>query len=93
LKSLEDSLGFTSHPRILMEAEAPHRVVHANAAYDRLRKIDLPNLGTTCDFLTIYPVVGSEHHAGDIPHVTHYLVEGSAGSKTLTLEQYAHAIG
>jgi hypothetical protein len=93
-QTLEDALGFTSHPRILMEAEAPYRVVRANAAYDRLRQKESPYFGTTCDLLTIYPVVGSEHHAGDIPHVTHYLVEANDGaSKTSSLEQHKHAIG
>jgi hypothetical protein len=93
LKSLEDSLGFSSHPSILMEAEAPYRVVHANAAYERLRQKDSPYFGNTCDLLTIYPVVGSEHHAGDIPHVTHYLIEANDGSNISSLNQHTHVIG
>lgn len=36
--SLEKSLSFSELARILLEAEPPYRVVHANAAYARLRE-------------------------------------------------------
>lgn len=87
--SLEDSLAFTSLPRILMEAEPPYHVVHANAAYARLRGQETPCFGP-CDLLTIFPVLSSDYYAG--PHVTHYLVEAK-GSKTTPPEQHKRAIG
>jgi hypothetical protein len=87
--SIEDSLAFTSLPRILIEAKPPYHVVHTNAAYARLRGQETPCFGP-CDLLTMYPVLGSDCHAD--PHVTHYLVEGNDPKTTLP-EQHKRAIG
>lgn len=88
---LEDAMSFSSLPRILLEADRPNRIVHANAAYARrhgkhkvfqfsgdnleLAVMDLFPY-SQADEVTMYPVWGSDCEAdGSLQHVTHYLAQ------------------
>ena len=77
---VEETLGFSSHPRVLIEAQCPHRVFHANAAfyaarsvkyYEQADTLELAVMGLFGDLpVVLHPVLGTE--------LEFYLLEAAA---------------